>query len=49
MKEELQSVANRTILIKAEKRRLRQDEITHFKHEVDVDRRFATDKIIKHH
>ena len=45
----LATIANHSIMIKSEKRKLRQAEINQFKLEQDVDRKFETGKIIKRH
>jgi hypothetical protein len=39
--------ANRVILVKSEKRKLKEREISNFKHEGEIDKKFQTGKIIK--
>ena len=43
----MQTTANRDIFLKAEKRKLRENEIINFKEENQIDRKFKADKIVK--
>lgn len=49
MREQLATIANRDVLIKKEKQKLKEQEIENYRNEKDVDRKIQQNKILKRH